>query len=263
MSGGPVTSEAADYLVARGITKHYGGVTALGGVDFDLRAGELGAIVGDNGAGKSTLVKILSGATQADDGSISLHGEERSFRSPMEAKRAGIETVYQDLALVDEMNVVKNIFLAREKTWFRAGWLSIVNRRAMETEARQLLEQTGVQIPDVKQSLRYLSGGQRQGVAIARAAGWGSKVIIMDEPTAALGVQETRRVEDIIRSLKARGISIILVSHSLQQVFALADRIWVLRRGMLAGVLEKEKCTPDDVVRLITGADQALATDYL
>jgi ABC-type sugar transport system ATPase subunit len=250
-------------LLGRGLAKRYGGITALGGVDFELRSGELAAIVGDNGAGKSTLVKILSGAIQPDEGTITLGGEERSFRSPMDAKRAGIETVYQDLALIDEMNVVRNIFLAREKTWFRAGWLSIVNRRAMEASAREMLKRTGVQIPDVRQSLRHLSGGQRQGVAIARAAGWGSRVIIMDEPTAALGVQETHRVEEIIRSLKAQGISLILVSHSIQQVFALADRIWVLRRGSLAGVLSRESCTPDDVVRLITGADQALATDYL
>jgi ABC-type sugar transport system ATPase subunit len=253
----------APHLVAQGLTKRFGGVTALGGVDFALRAGELAALVGDNGAGKSTLVKILSGALQPDEGTIALAGEERTFRSPMDAKRAGIETVYQDLALIDEMNVARNIFLAREKRWFNAGWLSIVNRRAMEAEAREMLARTGVKIDDVRQSLRYLSGGQRQGVAIARAAGWGSQVIIMDEPTAALGVQETRRVEDIIRSLKDHGISLLLVSHSLQQVFALADRIWVLRRGELAGVVERDQCTPDDVVRLITGADQARATDYL
>jgi fructose transport system ATP-binding protein len=167
------------------------------------------------------------------------------------------------LALIDEMSVVKNLFLGREKKLIRAGWLSLVNRRAMDASAREMLGQTGVTIPDLKQPLRSLSGGQRQGVAIARAAGWGSSVIIMDEPTAALGVQETSRVEKIIRSLKEEGRSLILVSHSLRQVFALADRIWVLRRGMLAGVVSKGECTPDDVVKLITGADQALATDYL
>ena len=258
-----VSDASPPHLAAHQIEKHFGGVTALGGVDFELGRNELAAIVGDNGAGKSTLVKILSGAMQPDAGTITLGGEQCSFRTPMDAKRAGIETVYQDLALIDELNVVKNLFLGREKKLLPAGWLSIVNRRAMEASARELLGRTGVHIPDLRQPLRYLSGGQRQGVAIARAAGWGSSVIIMDEPTAALGVQETNRVEQIIRGLKEdSGVSLILVSHSLRQVFSLADRIWVLRRGMLAGVVTKDAATPDDVVKLITGAEQALASDY-
>ena len=249
-------------LTMEGVTRSFGGVLALSEVNFELRRGTIAALVGDNGAGKSTLVKILSGALRPDSGQVRLDGELCDFSSPMDARDAGIETVYQTLALVDELDVATNLFLGREKKRLRAGWLSILDQRGMLSEARDILARTGVDIPSFKQSLIHLSGGQRQGVAIARAAGWGSSIILMDEPTAALGVQETSRVEEIIAGLKRDGRAVLIVSHNLRQVFDLADHIWVLRRGQMAGNLATKDCKPEDVVRLITGADQASATEF-
>jgi fructose transport system ATP-binding protein len=179
-------------LRATAISKHYGGVVALDGVDFEIRAGEHVALVGDNGAGKSTLVNILSGAVQPDEGQIWFDGKERVFGTPADAKKAGIETAYQHLAVVDELDVVANLFVGRELSLFGRGPLSVPHHSAMRRQARELLARTGIQIEDLRVPLRNLSGGQRQSVAIARAAGWGSKLIILDEPTASLGVQETR-----------------------------------------------------------------------
>lgn len=194
-------------LKVEGISKRFGGVQALQDVDLQVDTGEHVALVGDNGAGKSTLVKILTGAEHADDGSFWFAGEERHFRSPLEARRHGIETVYQTLALADHLDVVANLFLGRERYLLRLGPFSVLNRAAMKTEARALLERTGVQIPDLGAMIMGMSGGQRQGVAIARAAGWGSKMIVLDEPTAALGVQETAKVEEIIHTLKDQGVT--------------------------------------------------------
>jgi ABC-type sugar transport system ATPase subunit len=249
-------------LRAEGITKRFGGVSALEDVGLELDAGEHAALVGDNGAGKSTLVKILSGAERPDEGSIWLEGDERTFGSPVDARHAGIETVYQTLALADHLDVAANVFLGREPMLVRAGPFGVLNRRRMAVEAERMLAETGVSIPSVGDPLMYLSGGQRQGVAIARAAGWGSRLIIMDEPTAALGVRETARVEQIIRGLKERGIAVLIVSHNLRQVFSLVDTIWVLRHGRMAGRLTAATSTPEDVIRLITGADQASGAEF-
>lgn len=250
-----IAPATAEFLSIRGVGKHFGGVHALRDISATLRTGEHVAVVGDNGAGKSTLVKILSGVLQPDSGGFALEGRPCHFRSPLDARGAGIETVFQDLALVNQLDVVANMFLGREEVAVPAGPLSPLARRRMASRARELLAGTGVYISDVHTPVGSLSGGQRQGVAIARAAGWGSKLIIMDEPTAALGVQETKSVEETIRRLKAAGTSVILVSHNLRQVFDLADSIWVLRRGRLAGVRERRSVTPEDIVALITGAN--------
>nr|WP_254443115.1 MULTISPECIES: ATP-binding cassette domain-containing protein [unclassified Marinobacterium] len=222
--------------------------------DFDLAPGEHVAIVGDNGAGKSTFVRNLTGVEQRTRGSIKFYGEEVNFDSPLEARDAGIETVYQNLALADELDVPANIFLGREKTKFNLGPFSWMDKKGMRQESEALLEKTGVKIPDLSQSLRGMSGGQRQCVAISRAAGWGEKLIIMDEPTAALGIQETTRVENIIRGLKDQGIPLILISHNLRQVFNLVDRIIVFRQGRIVGNVIAAETTGNEIVSLITGA---------
>jgi fructose transport system ATP-binding protein len=249
-------------LETRDLSKHYGGVKALSGIDFNVGHHQTVAIVGDNGAGKSTLVKLLSGADQPDSGSIMFDGVELSFRTPTEARQAGIETVYQNLALADDLDVVANLFLGREEVVARLGPLSLLSLRKMRDKARNMLGETGVQIEDLTEPMRSLSGGQRQGVAIARAAGWGSKLIIMDEPTAALGVQETRHVEDMIRGLKDAGISVIIVSHNLRQVFDLVDVIWVLRHGRVAGNRNANEATFEDIIGLITGATRASTQEF-
>jgi ABC-type sugar transport system ATPase subunit len=237
---------------AIGITKRYGGVRALNNVSISLPKGECVALVGDNGAGKSTLVQIMSGSLRPDSGSLILDQHEVEFHSPLAARHAGVETVYQDLALADDLNAPANIYLGRELTW-GPGLLAVPRRRAMAAGAKSFLERTGVVIPDPRNPVARMSGGQRQGLAIARAVGWNARVILMDEPTAALGLRETRKVEEIIRSLREREITILLISHNLQQVFTLADRIVVLRRGSVAGVRPKDDTTPEEIVGLITG----------
>ncbi|WP_152184960.1 ATP-binding cassette domain-containing protein [Segeticoccus rhizosphaerae] len=249
-------------LKVEGISKRFGGVQALQDVDLQVDTGEHVALVGDNGAGKSTLVKILTGAEHADDGSFWFAGEERHFRSPLEARRHGIETVYQTLALADHLDVVANLFLGRERYLLRLGPFSVLNRAAMKTEARALLERTGVQIPDLGAMIMGMSGGQRQGVAIARAAGWGSKMIVLDEPTAALGVQETAKVEEIIHTLKDQGVTVLMVSHNLRQVFDLVDTIWVLRHGRMVGARKAAEVRPQEIVSMITGADDASGLEF-
>lgn len=240
-------------LETKGLTKRYGGVHALEGADFSMRRGEHIAIVGDNGAGKSTFVRNITGVEIPTSGSVIFDGQEMHFRNPEDARRAGIETVYQNLALADYLDVPANIFLGREELRFRLGPFSWMNKRAMRRKAEHLLEQTGIKIPDLSQQVMSMSGGQRQCVAISRAAGWGSKLIIMDEPTAALGIQETTKVENIIRGLKARGVPVILISHNLRQVFNLVDRIVVFRRGRIVGVLDTATASGNDVVAMITG----------
>jgi ABC-type sugar transport system ATPase subunit len=249
-------------LKAAGISKRFGGVEALRDVDVEIRSGELAALVGDNGAGKSTLVGILSGAIRPDHGRIWCNGKEVHFHSPIDARNAGVETVYQTLALANHLDVASNLFLGREKYLLRLGPFSILNRAAMRREARDLVARTGVQIPDIDSSMMNMSGGQRQGVAIARAAGWESRVVLLDEPTAALGVQETARVVEIIRALRRQGITILMISHNLRQVFGLADTIWVLRHGRMVG--RREVCTtrPEEIVSMITGVDRAAGDEY-
>ncbi len=240
-------------LSLRGIRKQYGPVHALDGVDFDLHAGEAVGLVGDNGAGKSTLVKVMSGAVQPDAGTIAVDGKQVVIRSPQEARAAGIETVYQELAVVPWLDVEANLFLGREKTgqkWWNC-WL--LDKRAMRQEAARHIASLQVGLKSVRQPVGLLSGGQRQSVAVARAISWGRKVIIMDEPTAALGVRELRGVLDLIKRVKERGLSVVLVSHNIPHVFEVTDRVFVLRHGREAGTLVTAEAHVSEVVGLITG----------
>ena len=237
-----------------GLTKHYGGVKALTDAGFELFPGEHAAIVGDNGAGKSTFVRLITGVEQPSAGDIRLEGQAVSFSSPLNAREQGIETVYQTLALAEDLDVPANIFLGREITRLNLGPLSFLNHKAMRAQSVDMLSTTGVKIQDMSASLRGMSGGQRQCVAIARAAGFAKKLIILDEPTAALGVQETARVEEIIKGLKARGVPLIIISHNLRQVFDLVDRIWVFRQGRIICSRRTADTNPQEIVGLITGA---------
>lgn len=241
-------------LETRGLTKHYGGVHALTGADFSLIRGEHVAIMGDNGAGKSTFVRQITGVEKPTGGQILFDGVEHIFQSPIEAREAGIETVFQTLALADDLDVPSNLFLGREKIRFNLGPFSILDKRAMKDAAMAALLKTGVKIPNIMNTIRNMSGGQRQCVAIARTAAFKSKLVIMDEPTAALGVQETAQVENIIRTLKEAGEPLILISHNMRQVFDLVDRIVVFRRGRIVANLRKEETSGEDVVAYITGA---------
>lgn len=236
------------------LTKHYGGVKALTDAGFSLMPGEHAAIVGDNGAGKSTFVRLITGAEQPNEGDIRLDGQKVTFDSPLDAREQGIETVYQTLALAEDLDVPANIFLGREITHINLGPLSILNHKAMREKSTAMLATTGVKIQDMSESLRGMSGGQRQCVAIARAAGFAKKLIILDEPTAALGVAETARVELIIKGLKEQGIPLIIVSHNLRQVFDLVDRIWVFRQGRIICSRRTRQTSPEEIVGLITGA---------
>lgn len=241
-------------LETRGLTKHYGGVHALTDANFTLRKGEHVAIMGDNGAGKSTFVRNITGVERPTRGEIHFDGQPMTFATPIEAREAGIEAVFQNLALADDLDVPSNLFLGREKVRFNLGPFSILDKRAMREATMAALQKTGVKIPNLGNTIRNMSGGQRQCVAIARTAAFKSKLVIMDEPTAALGVQETAQVEQIIRTLKAAGEPLILISHNMRQVFDLVDRIVVFRRGRIVANLRKEETNGQDVVSYITGA---------
>ncbi len=243
-------------LKTESLTKHYGGVHALMDANFSLRKGEHVAIMGDNGAGKSTFVRQLTGVEQPTAGKILFYGKEVNFKGPLEARNAGIETVFQTLALADDLDVPSNLFLGREIFKFKFGPLSILNKKAMREETMKALQRTAVKIPNLNSPIRSMSGGQRQCVAIARTATFASQLIIMDEPTAALGVAETAQVENIVRTLKANGEPLILISHNMRQVFDLADRIVVFRRGRIVANLTKAKSSGEEVVQYITGAKQ-------
>jgi fructose transport system ATP-binding protein len=244
-------------LSARALVKRYGRVTALDRADFDLLPGEILAIVGDNGAGKSTLIKALSGAVVADHGEVRLNGRSARFASPRDARAQGIETVYQSLALSPALSIADNLFMGRElrKAGVLGRWLRALDRGAMERLAREKLADLGLQsIQDIRQRVETLSGGQRQAVAVARAAAFGSKVVILDEPTAALGVKESRKVLDLLLAVRARGLAIVLVSHNMPHVFEVADRIHVQRLGQRLCVVDPKRYTMADVVAFMTGA---------
>ncbi len=242
-------------LETKGLTKHYGGVHALEDADFALTRGEHVAIMGDNGAGKSTFVRQITGVEQRTRGDVIFDGEPVSFSGPLAAREAGIETVFQTLALADDLNVPDNLFLGREKTmWNWLGPFRRLDYKSMREDTMAGLVKTGVKIPNIKNTIANMSGGQRQCVAIARTATFASKLTIMDEPTAALGVQETEQVENIVRTLKSQGESLILVSHNMRQVFDLVDRIIVFRRGRIVANLNKNETDGQDVVAYITGA---------
>lgn len=244
-------------LQARGLIKRYGRVTALDHADFDLMPGEILAVIGDNGAGKSSLIKALSGAIRPDEGEIILDGRPVQFPSPLKAREAGIECVYQSLALSPALSITDNMFVGRELR--RAGILGSVfgmlDRPAMEAFAREKLSELGLMtIQNINQAVETLSGGQRQGVAVARAAAFGSKVIILDEPTAALGVKESRKVLDLIADVRARGTPVVLISHNMPHVFEVADRVHIHRLGRRLCVVNPREITMSDAVALMTGA---------
>ena len=244
-------------LRARGLVKRYGRVIALDECDFDLLPGEVLGVIGDNGAGKSTLIKAVSGAVDPDEGTIELEGTEVSFRSPIEARAAGIETVYQTLAMSPALSIADNLFMGRElrKPGLRGTIFRQLDRRRMETVAREKLSELGLMtIQNINQAVETLSGGQRQGIAVARAAAFGSKIIIMDEPTAALGVKESRRVLELIKDVKSRGIPIILISHNMPHVFEVADRIHIHRLGKRLCVIDPKDYRMSDAVAFMTGA---------
>ncbi|WP_425086797.1 ATP-binding cassette domain-containing protein [Stappia sp.] len=250
-------------LTARGLVKRYGRVVALDRTDFDLYPGEVLAVIGDNGAGKSTLIKAISGAVTPDAGEIRLEGKPVHFTSPMRARDAGIETVYQNLALSPALSIADNLFMGRE---LRAPGLMgkifrKLDRKEMERIARDKLSELGLMtIQNINQAVETLSGGQRQGVAVARAAAFGSKVVIMDEPTAALGVKESRRVLELIRDVKARGLPIVLISHNMPHVFEVADRIHIHRLGKRIAVIRPGDYSMSDAVAIMTGAMEPPAT---
>jgi fructose transport system ATP-binding protein len=255
-------------LEARGLVKRYGHVVALNGADFELYPGEILAIIGDNGAGKSTLIKALSGALQPDEGEIQLDGDRVHFRSPRDARDAGIETVYQDLAVAPALDIATNIFLGRERR--RRGLLGLglrlLDKPAMRREAKRQFAELRIGVQSMTQAVENLSGGQRQGVAVARAATWAQRVVIMDEPTAALGVKETRQVLDLIRRVRERGLPVILISHDMPHVFELADRIHIMRLGKRIAVVTPQTHTMPEAVAIMTGAtkselEQALTKD--
>ena len=239
-------------LEAVSLTKHFGGVTALDDVSLWALAGEVTALVGENGAGKSTLIKCLSGVHAPDSGEIRVDGTPMKFGSPLEARLAGIETVYQELGLVEYLDVAMNIFLGREicRPWWQG---SILDRRTMRRRAREVLAGFGITNVDPATEVRQLSGGQRQGVSIARATAWGARTIIMDEPTAALGVRESERVMDVIRRLRDANLCVLIVSHNIPQILAVADRVWVLRAGRLVAHRLASETNHADLVGHITG----------
>ncbi len=252
----PKAATAALVMQARGLVKRYGQVTALDGADFELRAGEILAVIGDNGAGKSSLIKCLSGATVPDAGQIWLDGIPVHFKTPIDARRAGIETVYQDLAVAPAMTIAENLFLGRELR--RPGWtgtlLRMLDKRAMLAQSVARMQDLQVGIRSMTQAVETLSGGQRQCVAVARAAAFARHVVIMDEPTAALGVKESAMVLALIRRVRDSGLPVVLISHNMPHVFELADRIHVARLGQRVAVLNPKEIAMSDTVAVMTGA---------
>lgn len=241
--------QAAPVLATRGLSKAYGSVQALSSVTMEIQPGETVALVGDNGAGKSTLIKLLCGALEPDEGTVYVDGKRVAFQSPRDARANGVAVVYQDLALANNLTVADNVFLGTIPTRFGR-----VDRRRMEREAEQVLKELAINVPSVKARPEHLSGGQRQAVAIARALHEGGRIIILDEPTAALGVQEGQKVLRIIEDLTQRSIAIVVVSHNLEHVFGVADRIFVLRGGRLVGSRIKSETTQSEIVHMIVGA---------
>ena len=252
-----IKSDVTPVIKARGLMKRYGTVVAMNGADFDLYPGEILGVIGDNGAGKSTLIKALSGAVTPDHGTLELEGSAVHFRRPDDARALGIETVYQNLAMSPALSIADNMFLGRE--WRKPGFLGSVlrmtDRARMNEFARTKLSELGLMtIQNIDQAVETLSGGQRQGVAVARAAAFGSKVVILDEPTAALGVKESRRVLDLIKDVRDRGIPIILISHNMPHVFEVCDRVHIHRLGRRLCVIDPKEHSMSDAVAYMTGA---------
>lgn len=249
--------DAQPVLSARNLMKSYGRIIAIDGADFDLYPGEILGVIGDNGAGKSTMISALAGAIRPDAGEIFLEGELVRFSSPMDARHSGIETVFQGLAMAPALTIVDNLFLGREyrAPGIRGSLFRLLDRQRMRNEARKHLSELGLMtIQNIDQVVETLSGGQRQGVAVARACAFGSKVVILDEPTAALGVKESRRVLELIQDVRERGISIVLISHNMPLVFELADRVHIHRLGRRIAQVQPSEITMSDAVAIMTGA---------
>jgi fructose transport system ATP-binding protein len=251
-----MSAQAKIVMQARGLVKRYGQVTAIDGADFELRAGEILAVIGDNGAGKSSLIKCLSGATIPDEGEIWLDGQPIHFKSPIDARRVGIETVYQDLAVAPAMTIAENLFLGREllRPGFAGKVLRMIDKKKMLEQSIARMNDLKVGIRSMTQAVETLSGGQRQCVAVARAAAFAEHVVILDEPTAALGVKEGNMVLELIRRVRDKGLPVILISHNMPHVFEIADRIHVARLGKRAAVLNPKKISMSDTVAVMTGA---------
>jgi fructose transport system ATP-binding protein len=247
---------ASTVFQARGLVKRYGGVTALDGADFDLRAGEILAVIGDNGAGKSSLIKALSGAVIPDAGELRLDGQAVHFKSPIDARRHGIETVYQDLAVAPAMTIAENLFLGREllRPGLLGKWLRLIDKKRMLMEAVGHMQDLKIGIRSMKQPVGTLSGGQRQGVAVARSTAFARHVVILDEPTAALGVKEGNMVLELIRRVRDKGLPVVLISHNMPHVFEIADRIHIQRLGKRAAVVNPKHISMSDTVAVMTGA---------
>ena len=242
-------------LELRDITKRFGAIEALRGVSFSVKAGEVVALLGDNGAGKSTLVKIIAGGLEATSGSMRFEGVERSFSSPAAAKAAGIETVYQDLSLCTNVDVVANFFMGRELVKRYFG-VPVLDEKAMEDVCGKAIAAAGTRIPSLRVNVENLSGGQRQAIELNRFVHWGGKLVLLDEPFAALGVEQTRRGLDMIKRVAAQGIGVIIITHVIAQAFQVADRIVVIRQGVVAGDIAGDATTPEEVIRMITGDAQ-------
>ena len=251
-----MSAQAQIVMKATGLVKRYGQVTALDGADFELRAGEILAVIGDNGAGKSSLIKCLSGATIPDEGTIELDGKPIHFKSPIDARRVGIETVYQDLAVAPAMTIAENLFLGREilRPGFAGSVLRMIDKKKMLEQSIARMNDLKVGIRSMTQAVETLSGGQRQCVAVARAAAFAKQVVILDEPTAALGVKEGNMVLELIRRVRDKGLPVILISHNMPHVFEIADRIHVARLGKRGAVLNPKKVSMSDTVAVMTGA---------
>jgi fructose transport system ATP-binding protein len=252
-----MTTTVEPILTTRNLVKRYGRVTALDHCDFDLYPGEILAVIGDNGAGKSTLIKAICGAVTPDEGEIKLHGKPVHFKSPLEARNAGIETVYQNLALSPALSIADNMFMGREirKPGFLGSVLKKLDHKAMEKIARDKLTELGLMtIQNIGQAVETLSGGQRQGVAVARAVTWASKVVFMDEPTAALGVVQTRKVLELIKRVSETGLAVVLISHNMPDVLAVSHRVEVLRLGERVAQFKTSEVSMETLVGAMTGA---------
>ena len=245
-------TDTAPLLRLDNIVKNYGAIEALRGISFDIARGEVLALLGDNGAGKSTLVKIIAGGLEATSGKIVFDGTERHFTSPAEAKAAGIETVYQDLSLCTNVDVVANFFMGREIVKRFLG-VPILQERAMQDVVEKAMANAGTRFPSMRTNVEHLSGGQRQAIELNRFVHWGGKLVLLDEPFAALGVEQTRRGLDMIKRIAAQGIGVIIITHIMTQAFQVADRIVVIRQGKVAGDVAAKKTSPDEIVRMITG----------
>jgi D-xylose transport system ATP-binding protein len=249
-------SESNPLLRLENITRRFGAIEALRGVSFDISRGEVVALLGDNGAGKSTLVKIISGGLEPSSGRMIYEGQERCFGSPAEAKAAGIETVYQDLSLCTNVDVVANFFMGRELVKRYVG-IPVLQEQAMEEAVAKAMANAGTRIPSLRTNVENLSGGQRQAIELNRFVHWGGRLVLLDEPFAALGVEQTRRGLDMIKRVAAQGIGVIVITHIMAQAFQVAGRIIVMRRGEVVGDIRRDDTSPDEVVRLITGEQQS------